>query len=105
MRARLIALSLLLFVASHSFAQNQKDVKRPKNHIRPFVTQEVFANYWTTEPGWNTHFEIRNNRPDRSIDVDITVNTADGTRASLGTITAFAPPELTPTVVDFQLPN
>lgn len=81
-----VALAAILISAP---AQTQTQTQRPKNHTRPFVTQEVFANYWTIEPGWNTHFEIRNNRPDRNIDVEITINTADGTQASLGTVTAF----------------
>lgn len=33
----------------------------PKPHQRPSVPQEVFAPFWTVQPGWHTELMIRNN--------------------------------------------
>jgi hypothetical protein len=48
--------------------------------------QQLVVPYWTTEPGWNTRIEIRNNRRDRAITVQPVLRLASGARISLPAI-------------------
>jgi hypothetical protein len=52
-----LTLSILLAVAA-AYAQKP----RPK-------TQEVFAPYWTSEPGWDTELQLKNNLSAASLTV------------------------------------
>ncbi|MDP9268872.1 MAG: hypothetical protein M3P27_11195 [Acidobacteriota bacterium] len=67
---------LLLFLSVSPFLQSQTTSQ-----------QEVVVPYWTSEPGWNTHIEIRNNRRDRAVTVTPTLRLASGREVPLSPIT------------------
>ncbi|SRR5579871_785697 len=45
--------------------------------------QELFAPYWTLEPGWNTELEMRNNIPWHELRMTPVLRTSDGTEVAL----------------------
>lgn len=49
--------------------------------------QQLVVPYWTTEPGWNTQIEIRNNRRNKPISVQTVLRLTDGTSVTLPAIT------------------
>lgn len=44
---------------------------------------EQFVSYWTTEPGWHSELQLRNNQPDHDLAVLPILRTADGGEAKL----------------------
>jgi hypothetical protein len=41
-------------------------------------TQELFIPYWTSEPGWNTELQLRNNLPSSPLAIRPVLRTASG---------------------------
>jgi len=56
--SRSASVLFLDFVIAFSAAQAQR--LTPTQHP-PAGPQEVFAPYWTTEPGWETELQLKNN--------------------------------------------
>jgi hypothetical protein len=48
--------------------------------------QEVFAAYWTTEPGWETELQLKNNLATGSLTVTPVLRIADGTEFPLDSV-------------------
>jgi hypothetical protein len=48
--------------------------------------QELIVPYWTIEPGWNTEFEVRNNRRDRAVSVTTSLRLASGREVRLAAV-------------------
>lgn len=81
------AFLVLLVTSSLLTAQN------PPNHRAPKIVashpewkaslQELFAPYWTLEPGWSTDLEVRNNVPWHDLHVIPVLRTHDGTEVAL----------------------
>src|SRR5579885_1028507 len=62
--------------------------KAPPQHPAPAATdQEQFISYWTTETGWNSELQLRNNLESESLVVTPALRTAVGTETSLPPIT------------------
>jgi len=51
------------------------------------VDQEQFFPYWTTETGWDTELQLRNNLANKSLLVTPFLRTADGTETALAAVT------------------
>jgi hypothetical protein len=49
--------------------------------------QELFAPYWTLEPGWNTELEMRNNVPWHELRMTPVLRMTDGTEVQLAQVT------------------
>jgi hypothetical protein len=49
--------------------------------------QELFAPYWTLEPGWSTELELRNNVPWHDLRITPVLRNTDGTEISLAPVT------------------
>ena len=45
--------------------------------------QELYAPYWTLEPGWTTELEMRNNLARRDLQITPVLRTPDGVEVSL----------------------
>lgn len=52
----------------------------------PATDQEQFLSYWTTETGWRTELQLRNNQPTQSLSVTPVLRTADGMETSLSPV-------------------
>lgn len=49
--------------------------------------QEQFVPYWTTEPGWGSEIQLRNNQISRDLTVTVVLRTPSGTETNLPSIT------------------
>ena len=80
---RFLAVCLVTFVCSsvESHASGPSDSRhQPK-------PQEVYAAYWTAEPGWHTELQIRNNYAAETLEVQVVLRTANGSEIPLPTVT------------------
>ena len=59
----------------------------------PKLPQEMFAPYWTLEPGWDSELELRNNLPFASLTVRPVLRTPAGAEVELSPVT-LAPNEV-----------
>jgi hypothetical protein len=80
-----LALLILMSVASQcSFAQS------PLAHQHPAPPaaedQEQFISYWTTETGWRTEIDLRNNQVDQSLTVTPVLRATDGAEIPLSAV-------------------
>jgi hypothetical protein len=53
----------------------------------PAVDQQQFISYWTTETGWSTQLELRNNQVNQALTVTPVLRAGDGTETALLPIT------------------
>lgn len=53
----------------------------------PAVDQEQFLPYWTTEPGWQSEIQLRNNQQSADLTVTPVLRTTNGTETSLQPVT------------------
>jgi hypothetical protein len=63
-------------------AQAQKTNLKHVPPPRQAINQEMYAPYWTLEPGWHTDIELRNNRKS-DVTVMPSLRTASGTEIPL----------------------
>jgi hypothetical protein len=79
-----VAFAILLSMASSAFCQttvSSHGNQDPRNLIA--MDYEQFVSYWTTEPGWHSELQLRNNLPDRDLSVLPILRTADGAETKL----------------------
>ncbi len=84
-------LGVALGLAVAAFAQNgppplPKGLKFPRPSGRPAVQQEQVLSYWTTETGWTSELQLRNNSL-QSLTVTPVLRLADGTETPLASVT------------------
>jgi hypothetical protein len=96
-RSRL-SLALFLFISSCVLAQQPPTPPPP--HERPIppqlpaVDQQQTVAYWTTETGWNSELQLRNNALSQDLTVTPALRLADGAETSLAPVT-IKPQEVT----------
>jgi hypothetical protein len=76
-----VAASLLLLCSSLLCAQSA-----PQRHSE-ISAYEQYVAYWTTEPGWRTELQLRNNLDPGELTVTPALRTADGTETALPPVT------------------
>jgi hypothetical protein len=83
------ALLLLLLVFSLSTSNVFAQAKQKTVHRKPpaATEQEVYAAYWTLEPGWHTDIEVRNNITDIPLIVTPTLRLSTGDEIDLAPVT------------------
>src|SRR6266849_10129474 len=60
-RLRVLVLPMVLAVfSSLTYSQNPESVQQPKEY-------EQFLAYWTTEAGWHSEVQLRNNLPSQEL--------------------------------------
>ncbi len=80
-RGRLpLSLAIVLSLSSITFAAPAPPLRIPRPN-------EVYASYWTAEPGWHTELQIRNNYKDQDLDVQPVLRTANGIEIPLAKVT------------------
>lgn len=78
-------LLVILFAIEPGLAQSPpKALRLPPP---PAVDQEQFISYWTTETGWRTELQLRNNQVNQILSVTPVLRTPDGTETSLSPVT------------------
>src|ERR1700676_3569206 len=93
-------LSLVLFLCTASCAFAQQPPTPPPPHERPIpaqlpaVDQQQAIAYWTTETGWNSELQLRNNALSQNLTVTPALRLADGAETSLAPVT-IKPQEVT----------
>ena len=82
---------LTLFVTSSTvLAQTPSGPTRkapPPPPPPPATDQQQFLSYWTTETGWRTELQLRNNQVGHDLIVTPVLGTADGTETPLSPVT------------------
>jgi hypothetical protein len=78
----------ILIPIAPKFAQAQsvpptQNAPPPQPPSPPAVDQQQFISYWTTETGWSTELQLRNNQVGHVLVVTPVLRTADGTETSL----------------------
>lgn len=79
-RAIVSVLAVTIFCSVHALCSNQ--AQRPAG--KP---QEVFAPYWTAEPGWETELQLKNNLTSGSLSVTPVLRLASGKEIPLDPVT------------------
>ena len=85
-----ILFALLLAAFQPCFAQSLPTRKAPPPPLPPppvAVDHEQFISYWTTETGWTTELQLRNNTASLPLTVTPSLRTADGTETALSPVT------------------
>jgi hypothetical protein len=79
----------MLFATSCTvFAQAPSSPPRPHQHPPvPPIDQEQFFGYWTTETGWTSELQLRNNSPGQDLVVTPALRLADGAETALAAVT------------------
>jgi hypothetical protein len=90
--SRKIPIAIYLLLASSLLTAQTAPVKQVAPiYIGPGkwapAPQELYAPYWTLEPGWSTELEIRNNLTRRELRVTPVLRTTDGNEALLAPVT------------------
>lgn len=88
--ALLLACLATIPLANPAFGQPQNSESASgasKGHVPVASDQEQFVAYWTTETGWDTMLELRNNLVAQTLTVTPSLRAPDGTETSLGPIT------------------
>jgi hypothetical protein len=80
-----IALTLTFLPLHLALAQSSPPTHKPPAPPPPppAVDQQQFISYWTTETGWRTALQLRNNQVGRVLTVTPVLRTADGTETPL----------------------
>lgn len=82
-------LSLTLFAIAPQFVLAQAPPAPPTHKapptpaLPPAVEQQQFISYWTTETGWRTEIQLRNNQVGHVLAVTPVLRAADGTETPL----------------------
>ncbi len=79
------ALLLVLFARSLG-AQQPVPQTRPASHAEITAFEQHVA-YWTSEPGWRTELQLRNNLDSNDLTVTPALRTADGSETALPAVT------------------
>jgi hypothetical protein len=82
----LVALILTPLVPQFAHAQSvppAQNTPPPQPPPPPAVDQQQFISYWTTETGWSTELQLRNNQVGHILTVTLVLRTADGTETTL----------------------
>jgi len=92
--AALLSVGLALLVIPPASAQSSgnppKSPQHPIPHQHPALPpadQEQFFAYWTTETGWTSELQLRNNAANQDLVVTPALRLADGAETSLGPVT------------------
>lgn len=92
-RPRLLAilsalLMTALFASLPSLAQSSPAARKapPPPPPPPARDQQQFLSYWTTETGWRTELQLRNNQVGLTLTVTPVLRTADGTETALPSV-------------------
>jgi hypothetical protein len=82
-------LSLALAQPQAVLAQSSEQSPSPQQIAKPPqpVDQEQFVSYWTTEAGWNTELQLRNNLESSDLTVVPALRTAVGAETALPSVT------------------
>ncbi len=86
-------LSLMIpFASRPAFAQSSPPTRKapPPPPPPPATDQEQFISYWTTETGWRTELQLRNNWSRQDLAVTPVLRTPDGTEVQLSPVTIKA---------------
>jgi hypothetical protein len=73
--------------SAQSPASPPKPAQRPVPPQPPAVDQEQFISYWTTETGWRTELQLRNNQVGQVLTVTPVLRTMDGIETPLPPVT------------------
>ncbi|MCI0621409.1 MAG: hypothetical protein L0387_07030 [Acidobacteria bacterium] len=98
LRVSLIFPLLLFTLMSGLHAQTSASGSDPSQHDKPknpallarlreVSKFEQFAAYWTTEPGWHTELQMRNNLSNRDLTVTPVLRSFDGSEVALAAVT------------------
>lgn len=92
LRRVVVLISLLLIIPLASppvLAQSPPQTHKapPSPPPPPAADQEQFLSYWTTEIGWRTELELRNNWPSQDLTVTPVLRTPDGNETALSPVT------------------
>jgi hypothetical protein len=77
----------LVIPSAPQLAQAQSSLPQHKAPPPPATDQEQFLSYWTTEPGWTTELQLRNNLESRDLTVVPSVRSAAGVETALPAVT------------------
>lgn len=61
MRRVFYVLVLSLLGINAPIPAETSDTNKDPERLKPPSAQEIYAAYWTMEPGWHTEIELRNN--------------------------------------------
>jgi hypothetical protein len=87
-RSFLFIIFILFAISCSVFAQAPSSPPRPHQHPSlPTIDQEQFFAYWTTETGWTSELQLRNNAPDQDLVVTPALRLADGAETALAPVT------------------
>jgi hypothetical protein len=92
LRCVLVFLGLLLAIplaCQPGFAQSSPPNRKvpPPPPAPPATDQEQFISYWTTETGWHTELQLRNNQASNALTVTPVLRAQDGTETALSPVT------------------
>jgi len=89
LRRSFLFVIFILFVTSCSVsAQAPSSPSKPHQHPPlPPIDQEQFFAYWTTETGWTSELQLRNNAPGQDLVVTPALRLADGAETALAPVT------------------
>ena len=86
-----LSLAFFLCIASSVLAQQPSTPSPPHGHptAPPLqaVDQQQMVAYWTTETGWNSELQLRNNALSQELTVTPVLRLVDGAETSLGSVT------------------
>jgi hypothetical protein len=84
-----VLFSILLMPVSKAQCQSISGaLAAPHSHEPPApADQEQFVSYWTTETGWRSELQLRNNLATQNLTVTPALRTADGTETLLSPVT------------------
>ena len=86
-----LSLAFFLCIASSVLAQQPSTPPPPHGHPTapplPAVDQQQVVVYWTTETGWNSELQLRNNALSQDLTVTPVLRLADGAETSLTPVT------------------
>lgn len=89
----------LLCLSYHRSSAQQPPAAQPSPPARkappspaalPATDQEQFLSYWTTETGWRTELQLRNNQPAQDISITPVFRKTDGVEVPLTPVTVKA---------------
>jgi hypothetical protein len=87
----LLSLGVFLSISSSVFGQQPSTPPPPHGHPTapppPAVDQQQMVAYWTTETGWNSELQLRNNALSQDLTVTPVLRLADGAETSLASVT------------------
>jgi hypothetical protein len=91
--SRALFVSLLLSIFVLGVSQQAVAQSGPPTHKRPAPPppppaedQQQFISYWTTETGWRTELQLRNNQVGQTLTVTPVLRATDGAETSLSSV-------------------